>query len=64
MVMKGFKEALFNGRLGRASARLIERPGSPRFRLARDTAGVMVIRALSMGLGFAGADLAWLVGFT
>ena len=33
--------------------RFIGKPGSLRFRLAWDTAGVMAIRALSMGLGFA-----------
>ena len=48
--MKGFKEALFNGRLGRASARLIERPGSLRLLLARDTLGVMITRGCSVGL--------------
>jgi len=53
MVMKYVEGVLFNKRLGRAIARVVGRPGSLRFRLARDTAGVMVIRALSMGLGFA-----------
>jgi len=41
-----------NGRLRQTIARLIGKPGSLRFRLARDTVGVMAIRALSMGLGF------------
>ena len=49
MVMKGLEEALFNGRLGRAVTRVIGRPGSLRLRLARDTLGVMITRALSMG---------------
>ena len=44
---------LLNGRLGRAVTRVIGKPGSLRLRLARDTAGVMAIQALSMGLGFA-----------
>jgi len=35
MVMKGLEEALLNGRL-------VGRPGSLRFRLARDTVGLMV----------------------
>ena len=32
--------------------RVVGKPGSLRFRLTRDTVGVMVIKALSMGLGF------------
>ena len=32
---------------------MVGKPGSLGFRLPRDTAGVMGIRALSMGLGFA-----------
>jgi len=51
--MKYVEGVLFNKRLGRAIARVVGRPGSLRFRLARDTVGVMAIRALSMGLGFA-----------
>jgi len=51
--MKAIEEVIFNGKLGRAVARVVGRPGSLRFRLARDTVGVMAIRALSMGLGFA-----------
>ncbi|HID56749.1 TPA: hypothetical protein EYP37_09495 [Candidatus Poribacteria bacterium] len=51
--MKALEEVLLNGRLGRVVTRAIGKPGSLRFRLARDTAGVMVIKALLMGLGFA-----------
>jgi len=51
--MKPMEEVLLNGWLGKAIARVVGRPGTLRFRLARDTAGVMAIRALSMGLGFA-----------
>ena len=51
--MKVIEEVIFNGRLGRAIGREVGKPGSLRLRLARDTVGVMVIRALSMGLGFA-----------
>jgi len=47
------KTDFLNGQLGRAVARLIGKPGSLRFRLARDTVGMMVIRGLSMGLSFA-----------
>jgi len=43
---------LLNGRLGKVVIRVIGKPESLRFRLARDTLGVMVIKALSMGLGF------------
>jgi len=43
---------LLNGRLGNVVIRVIGKPESLRFRLARGTLGVMVIRALSMGLGF------------
>ena len=50
MVIKGLEEALLNGRLGRAVTRVI---GNLRFRLSRDTLGVMAIGALPMGLGFA-----------
>ena len=46
------EERLLNGRLGKAITRVVGKPGSLRFRLARDTVGVMGIRALSMGLGF------------
>ena len=42
-----------DGRLGKIITRLVGRPGSLRFRLARDTLGVIAIQALSMGLGFA-----------
>ena len=52
--MKGLEGALLNGSLGRAVTRVIGKPGSLRLRLARDTAGVMAIRALSMGLCSAG----------
>lgn len=51
--MKPVEEALLGGRLGKVIARVVGKPGSLRFRLARDTVGVMAIRALSMGLGFA-----------
>lgn len=51
-MMKAFEEALFNGRLGRVAVRLLGRPESLRFRLARDTVGVMVLQGASMGLGF------------
>jgi len=47
------EEKLLNGRLGKAITRVVGKPGSLRFRLARDTVGVMGIRAFSMGLGFA-----------
>lgn len=47
------EEVLLNGRLRKAIIRVVGRPGSLRFRLARDTVGVMAIRAFSMGLGFA-----------
>ena len=50
--MKLVEEALPNGRLRRAIAQVVGRSGSLRFRLARDTLGVMAIKALSMGLGF------------
>jgi len=53
MAMRYVEGVLFNKRLGRVIARVVGRPGSLRFRLARDTLGVMAIRALSMGLGFA-----------
>jgi len=43
---------LLNGRLGNVVIHVIGKPESLRFRLARDTLGVMAIRALSMGLGF------------
>ena len=51
--MKPVEEALLGGRLGKAIARVVGKPGSLRFHLARDTVSVMAIRALSMGLGFA-----------
>jgi len=47
------EERLLNGRLGKIITRVVGKPGTLRFRLARDTVGVMGIRALSMGLGFA-----------
>ena len=47
------EERLLNGRLGKIITRVVGKPGSLRFRLARDTVGVMGIRAFSMGLGFA-----------
>ena len=53
IAIKVLESKLINGRLRQTIARLIGKPGSLRFRLARDTVGVMVIRALSMGLGFA-----------
>ena len=51
-MLKTVEDALFNGRLGKMTTRLMGRPGSLRFRLARDTVGVMASRAFSMGLGF------------
>jgi len=51
--MKPVGEVLLGGRLGKAITRVFGRLGSLRFRLARDTVGVMGIRALSMGLSFA-----------
>ena len=51
--MKPVEDVLLNGRLGKAITRVVGKPGTLRFRLARDTVGVMAIRALSMGLGFA-----------
>lgn len=39
--------------LGRFITRVVGRQGGFRFRLARDTIGVMIIRVFSMGLGFA-----------
>jgi len=52
-MMKGPVEAkILNGRLGRAIARVVGKPGSLRLRLAWDTVGVMAIHALFMGLGF------------
>jgi len=51
--MKPVEEVLLNGRLGKAIARVVGKPGSLRFRLARDTVGVMCIQALSVGLSFA-----------
>ena len=51
--MKPLEEALLNGRLGKAITRVVGKPGSLRFRLARHTVGVMAIQALSIGLGFA-----------
>jgi len=47
------KADFLNGQLRRSLDRVVGKPESLRFRLARDTVGVMVIRALSMGLGFA-----------
>jgi len=51
--MKPVEEVLLNGRLGKAITRVVGKPGTLRFRLARDTVGVMAIQALSIGLGFA-----------
>jgi len=51
--MKPVEDVLLNGRLGKAITRVVGKPGTLRFRLARDTVGVMAIRALSMGLSFA-----------
>jgi len=51
--MKPVEEVLLDGRLGKAITRVVGKPGTLRFRLARDTVGVMGIRALPMGLGFA-----------
>jgi len=43
---------ILSGRLRKAIARVAGKPGSLRFRLARNAVGVMAIRALFMGLGF------------
>ena len=51
--MKALGAKVFNGRLGKALARVLGKCGSLRFRLAQDTAGVMVIQAFSRGLTFA-----------
>jgi len=51
--MKALEVKLFNGWLGKTLAQVLGKPGSLRFRLARDTVGVMVIQAISMGLTFA-----------
>jgi len=51
--MKLIEEVIFNGRLGKTITRVVGKRGSLRFRLARDTVGVMTIRAFSMGLSFA-----------
>ena len=51
--MKSLEVKLFNRRLDKGLARVVGKPGSLRFRLAWDTASVLVIQALSMGLGFA-----------
>jgi len=50
--MKLLEATLANSRSGKVVTRLVGRPGSLRFRLAWNTAGLMVIRALSLGLGF------------
>ena len=51
--MKPVTETFLNGWLGKTLARVVGKPGSLRFRLAQDTASVMVIQAFSIGLGFA-----------
>ena len=51
--MKVLGATFANSWLGRVITRVVGRQGSLRFRLTRDTIGVMIIRALSMGLGFA-----------
>jgi len=51
--MKTLAVKLLNGQLGKGLARVVGEPKSLRFRLARDTVGVMVIQAISMGLTFA-----------
>ncbi len=45
-------KVLLDSQPGRAIAHVIGKPGSLRFRPARDTLGMMAIRALSVGLGF------------
>ena len=50
--MKLAGEVFLNDWLGKAVARVVGKPGTLRFRLTRDTIGVMAIRALSIGLGF------------
>ena len=51
--MKALEVKLFDGWLGKTLAQVLGKPKSLRFRLARDTVGVMVIQAVSMGLTFA-----------
>jgi O-antigen/teichoic acid export membrane protein len=51
--MKTLAVKLLNGQLGKGLAQVVGEPKSLRFRLARDTVGVMVIQAISMGLTFA-----------
>lgn len=51
-MMRSLEEAMVNGRMGKLTVRLIGRPSSLRFRLARDTLGVMLLQGGSMGLGF------------
>lgn len=51
--MKVLEATFAESWLGRVITRVVGRQGSLRFRLTRDTIGVMIIRALSMGLGFA-----------
>jgi len=51
--MKTLAVKLLNGQLGKGLAQVVGEPRSLRFRLARDTVGVMVIQAISMGLTFA-----------
>lgn len=46
------KAEFLNSQMGRVVARVVGKPESLRFRLARDTVGVMVIQAFSLGLGF------------
>ena len=46
------EEASLNRGLSKVLTQLIGKPGSLRFRLTRDTVGVMVLRIVSMGLGF------------
>jgi len=50
--MKALGAKVFTDRLGKTLIRVVGKPRSLRFRLARDTVGVMVIQALSMGLSF------------
>ena len=52
IAIKVLESKLINGRLRQTITRLIGKPGSLRFRLARDTVGVVAIRAFSIGLGF------------
>ena len=52
VVKRTFEHVLSNSKLRQAISRVVGKAGNPRFRLFRDTVGVMAIQAPSMGLGF------------